>query len=182
MEKSIREDIQLDKDTKSVPGSPPIFDTILRKIEKAAIFIPDLTFVGKSDGDEPIPNPNVLIEYGFALRTVGHHRIVGVMNAAYGPPESLPFDLVHHRFPITYKLPEGASDQVPTTSWQLRGRIGVLPVWRTFLTVICGKTTSDENRGFAQFPPLKSRSSSNLEMTLVTCLSLSSKRSSINAA
>lgn len=123
VEESIREDIQLDKDTKSVPGSPPIFDTILRKIEKAAIFIPDLTFVGKSAGDEPIPNPNVLIEYGFALRTVGYHRIVGVMNAAYGPPESLPFDLIHHRFPITYTLPEGASDQVRREQRSMLARI-----------------------------------------------------------
>ena len=112
LEESIREDIQLDKDTKNVPGSPPIFDTILRKIENAAVFIPDFTFIGNSAEDEPIPNPNVLIEYGYALRTVGYHRIVGVMNAAYGPPKSLPFDLIHHRFPITHNLPEDASDEI----------------------------------------------------------------------
>ena len=112
LEQSIRENIRLDKDTKGVPGSPPIFDTILRKIDKAAIFIPDFTFVGESAEHEPIPNPNVLIEYGYALKAVGHHRIVGVMNVAFGSPESLPFDLAHHRFPIAYNLPEGAPDEV----------------------------------------------------------------------
>src|SRR5262245_54609267 len=63
--------VELDKDTKGVPGSPPITDTILRKIEDCAVFVCDLTFVGKSIEDlvgsstEPrlFPNPNVLIEY-----------------------------------------------------------------------------------------------------------------------
>jgi hypothetical protein len=112
LEPALREGLDLDKDTKNVPGNPPIFSTILTKIDKAAIFVPDLTSVAKRENGELIPNPNVLIEYGWALKSVGYHRIIPVMNVAYGNPrtESLPFDMAHLRFPITYDLPEGAND------------------------------------------------------------------------
>jgi hypothetical protein len=110
-------DIQLDKDTKDVAGSPPVFETIREKIERAAVFVPDLTFVGTRPNGEPTPNPNVLIEYGYAFKSVTYHRIVAVMNAAYGDParHSLPFDLAGYRFPITYNVPEGADDSVRKT-------------------------------------------------------------------
>lgn len=109
----MREQLEVDKDTRNVPGSPPIFDTIRRKIECAAVFVPDLTFVCRRSDGTLVPNPNVLIEYGYALKSLTHHRIIGVMNKAYGEPSraSLPFDLAHHRFPITYDLPEDASNE-----------------------------------------------------------------------
>ena len=46
VEEAIRDGLELDKDTKGVPGSPPIFETILNKIDKASVFIADLTFCG----------------------------------------------------------------------------------------------------------------------------------------
>lgn len=97
--------VELDKDTKGVAGSPPIAQTILKKIEECAIFVADLTFVGESlkqlndpsDKSRLFPNPNVLIEHGFALKCHGHGALVGIMNTAFGKPdaESLPFDLRH---------------------------------------------------------------------------------------
>lgn len=42
----VRDELVVDSDTKGVPGSPPIVDTIFQKISDAAIFVPDLTFVG----------------------------------------------------------------------------------------------------------------------------------------
>jgi hypothetical protein len=112
LEQAIRDGLDLDKDTKNVPGNPPIFDTILAKIDRAAIFVPDLTSVAKREDGQLIPNPNVLIEYGWALKSIGYHRIVPVMNIGYGDPRtaSLPFDMAHLRFPMTYDLAEGASD------------------------------------------------------------------------
>lgn len=112
VEPALRDGLDLDKDTKNVPGNPPIFDTILRKIEKAAVFVPDLTAIAKREDGELIPNANVLIEYGWALKSISYHSILPVMNTAYGDPkkEKLPFDLSHLRHPITYHLPEGASD------------------------------------------------------------------------
>jgi hypothetical protein len=104
--------VLLDKDTQDAPGSPPIFDTILGKIDHAAVFVPDLTFVAERHNGDPLPNANVLIEYGYALKSLGHDRIVAVMNTAYGKPkrETMPFDLSHHRFPIQYEAPEGVPD------------------------------------------------------------------------
>ena len=110
VEEALRQGLTLDKDTMGVSGSPPIFATILEKIDRATIYVLDFTFVGKNSTGEPIPNPNVLIEYGWALKSLGHKRIVAVMNEAYGAPtrESLPFDLALMRFPITYNVPENA--------------------------------------------------------------------------
>jgi hypothetical protein len=121
IENALRDTIvELDKDTKGVAGSPPIAETILRKVEECAVFVADLTFVGQSkdklvdSSEKPrqFPNPNVLIEYGYALRCHSHAGLVGIMNTAYGKPdaESLPFDLRHLRWPITYHLtnPSGA--------------------------------------------------------------------------
>ena len=99
-------DLALDKDTKGVPGSPPVADTIFRKIEECAVFIPDLTFCGQTDRGRPIPNANVLIEHGWALAKLGRERIVAVMNDAYGEPTetSLPFHLRHTRWPHRFTL------------------------------------------------------------------------------
>jgi hypothetical protein len=113
VEPSLREDLVLDKDTKNTPGSPAIFDTIMAKIESSSIFVPDLTFVGRRDDDRPVSNPNVLIEYGYALRKPGPARVLAVMNEAYGEPTSsnMPFNLAHRRFPIRYALIESAGEE-----------------------------------------------------------------------
>ncbi len=103
-------DLELDKDTKGIPGSPPVADTIFRKIEECAVFVPDLTFCGLTKEGRPIPNANVLIEYGWALAKPGHERIVAVMNEAYGPATetSLPFNIRHTRWPHRFTLSEDA--------------------------------------------------------------------------
>ena len=69
---SIRDQsLALDKDTKDVPGTPPIVQTIFGKIDECAAFVPDLTFVGKTPKGRLLPNSNVLIEYGWALKSSG---------------------------------------------------------------------------------------------------------------
>lgn len=102
----------LDKDTVGIPGSPPIAETIFKKIEQAALFVPDLTSVARRRDGRLCSNPNVLIEYGWALRCLSNSRIVPVMNTAYGAPTAtnLPFDMVHLRHPITYHCPADATD------------------------------------------------------------------------
>ena len=111
VEEAVRE-IAVDRDTKNVPGSPPIVDTIFRKIDNAGVFVPDLTFVGKRLDGRPTPNPNVLVEYGWALKALTHARIVPVMNTAYGEPvgDAMPFDMRHLRNPITYHCSEAADE------------------------------------------------------------------------
>jgi hypothetical protein len=103
-------ELSVDRDTKGVGGSPPIVDTIFRKIDQAAVFVPDLTFIGKRPDGRPTPNPNVLIEYGWALKSIGTGRIVPVMNTAFGEPsDQMPFDMRHLRNPMSYHCAEGAS-------------------------------------------------------------------------
>ncbi len=96
--------LKVDKDTKGVPGSPSIVDTILRKIDNALCFVGDLTFVANRTNGGGVPNPNVMIEYGYALKALGDTRVISVMNAAFGDPRkvNLPFDLAHKLFPTVY--------------------------------------------------------------------------------
>lgn len=100
--------LTLDKDTKGVSGTPPIVETIFGKIDDCAVFVPDLTFVAQSVNGRKTPNPNVLIEYGWAQKSLGTPRIVALMNTAYGEPsaESLPFNMRHLLWPLTYNLPD----------------------------------------------------------------------------
>jgi hypothetical protein len=113
VEEAVRE-LAVDRDTKGVSGFPPIVDTIFRKIDRAAVFVPDLTFVGKRLDGRPTPNPNVLVEYGWALKALTHSRIVPVMNTAFGEPtaDAMPFDMLHLRKPISYHCPPDADDEV----------------------------------------------------------------------
>lgn len=111
MDLSEAERPELDHDTKDVPGLAPIADTIFEKIDSAALFVADVTLTGATaDGAKKTPNPNVLIELGYALKALGTQRIVLVANSAGGfRPEELPFDLRHRRGPITYECDTGAA-------------------------------------------------------------------------
>lgn len=107
-------DVEVDSDTQGVAGQPPIVDTIFKKIDSAAVFIADMSFVGTRTDGRPTPNPNVLIEYGWALKSLKYERVICVMNTAYGAPnnDNLPFDLKHLRWPICYDLPENCTPEV----------------------------------------------------------------------
>ena len=113
LQKALRDGLEIDKDTKKVPGSPKIFETILQKIEKATVFVPDFTFVAKRPNGDPTPNPNVLIEYGYARKCKEFCQLMPVMNTAYGEPnrKTMPFDLIEHRNPIKYNLSEDADEE-----------------------------------------------------------------------
>jgi len=104
--------LEIDRDTKGVPGSPRIVDTIFQKIDAAAVFLADVTLSGRRLGGQPAPNPNVLIEYGWALKSLTDRRVLTIMNTAYGRPEgeALPFDMRHMRHPIQYHLEADADE------------------------------------------------------------------------
>jgi len=54
----------------------------------------------------------VLIELGYALKSLGPRRVILVQNTAFGTPEELPFDLRHKRV-LTYTSAEEASERAP---------------------------------------------------------------------
>lgn len=103
---------EIDHDTKGVAGLAPIADTIFEKIDGAALFVADVTPTGTTPAGKKTPNPNVLIELGYAFKSRGSERIVLVANATDDfRHEDLPFDLRHRRGPITYELAEGTSKE-----------------------------------------------------------------------
>lgn len=58
---------EIDHDTKGERGMVDIAATILNKIAVAAVFVADLTPVTQSPEGTQLPNPNVLIELGWAM-------------------------------------------------------------------------------------------------------------------
>ena len=91
----------IDRDTENVPGSPNIAKTILEKIENSQVFVGDVSIINPNSNGRKTPNPNVLIELGFAVKCLGTERIILIQNTAFGGPENLPFDLKMNRV-VTY--------------------------------------------------------------------------------
>lgn len=83
----------LDRDTVGLSGSPSITDSIFDKITLADVFVADVSIINKSKDGRLTPNPNVLVELGFAVAQLGWDRVLLIQNTAFGGPEDLPFDL-----------------------------------------------------------------------------------------
>jgi hypothetical protein len=110
---SVDERPEVDRDTQGVPGAPDIAQTIFAKIDAAHAFVCDVSIVVGAEGEgERCPNPNVLIELGYAIRGLGWDRIILVMNTAAGGPELLPFDLKTKRV-TTYEMAVETSERAP---------------------------------------------------------------------
>lgn len=93
-----------EKDTDGVSGTPNIVQTIFKKIDECSIFVADVTFIAQTESNKYIPNPNVLLELGYAVKSIGWERTVLVLNNAHGKADKLPFDMLQHRWPIEYRL------------------------------------------------------------------------------
>jgi len=105
-------ELAVDRDSVGVPGSPPLVETIFGKVDRAAAFLSDLTYVAERADGRRMPNPNVLIEHGWALKALSWRRVFSVMNVARGHPDDhpLPFDLQHFKRPIFYDCSEDADE------------------------------------------------------------------------
>ncbi len=95
----------LDRDTQGIPGSPNITQAIIEKIKLADAFVADISVVtGDKNKEQRLsPNPNVLLELGYAIALLGWEKIILFCNEVYGTDEDLPFDIRQHRR-ISYKL------------------------------------------------------------------------------
>jgi len=93
--------INNDESTRKKAGSPHIPNTIFEKIASSDIFIADITTINKECPIESIrrtPNPNVLIELGYAIAHLGWERIILVFNKSFGNfPADVPFDIDKRR-------------------------------------------------------------------------------------
>ncbi|MFA6430341.1 MAG: hypothetical protein WC229_02335 [Candidatus Paceibacterota bacterium] len=99
----------IDRDTQGVAGAPNIATAIFEKIDSADLFVADVSIIGSAK-KRAVPNPNVLIELGYALKALRHERIILVFNNAFGKVERLPFDLRMHRT-LTYSCTESVTDR-----------------------------------------------------------------------
>jgi hypothetical protein len=108
--------------TAGVAGSPDIAATIFGKIDTADVFLADITLVTEDGAGRPSPNPNVLIELGYAVKVLTWNRVVLMMNTQFGGPELLPFDLKMRRV-ITYSAPSDDEDRRRASRVQLQRNI-----------------------------------------------------------
>ena len=94
----------IDRDTKDEFGSPDIRNSIFGKINHSKFFICDVSL-----NEYKTPNPNVLIELGYAIKTVGWSKILCLFNTQTGNIEELPFDINHNR--VTPYNPNAESEK-----------------------------------------------------------------------
>lgn len=103
--------IIIDRDTRSDAGMGTVIETVLEKINNADIFLCDISPVTElnvkdSTGAERsklMPNSNVMLELGYALRSMYYKRIIAVSNQTKFVHKSgtLPFDILDKRY-ITF--------------------------------------------------------------------------------
>ena len=131
--KSIREDDSIkidpviDRDTSGVPGSPDIANTIFSKIDASDIFVCDVSIINQGEKTRPTPNPNVLIELGYAVKALKLERIIMIMNTAFGMPELLPFDLNKKRV-LKYCVNETDLDKSTKRKELVRSLVGAIKI------------------------------------------------------
>jgi hypothetical protein len=126
--------IIIDEATSNLPGSPHIPSAIFDKISSADAFICDITTINKeaietiknlqaTEGRtkpqevRTVPNPNVMIELGYAIALLGWERIIMLFNTSYGDLKDTPFDIVVNRI-TGYHLSPKTED---VTEKQLQG-------------------------------------------------------------
>lgn len=88
--------VEYDRDTLGLLGSPDISSSIFEKISKCALFVADISNI-ISNSQRSIPNPNVLIELGFAVNVLGWDKIICFFDINTGKIENLPFDIRQKR-------------------------------------------------------------------------------------
>ena len=102
--------LRVDTDTQGATGTPSIEQEIFRKIDECFIFVADVTIINKDYAGRKTPNPNVLLELGYAVKKLGWNKVICLYNTAYGSFEDLPLDL-RGRKPKVYNLPSNYTDE-----------------------------------------------------------------------
>ena len=111
----------VDRDTTGETGAPNIVSTIFSKIDDCHVFVGDVSIV-KHWKQRSFPNPNVLIELGYAWNRLGLDNLILVINEAYGEVEKMPFNILQNR-KIRYFLTENSeqSERDKTTKSMTEG-------------------------------------------------------------
>lgn len=109
--KPIAINIEIDMAIREETGMPDITESIFTKISNSNIFIADISIINGLCNGRKTPNPNVLIELGYAARTLGWDKIICIFNSDYGSFSDLPFDLRNRRI-MQYSLKDKLKSDV----------------------------------------------------------------------
>lgn len=101
--------MEYDRDTMGLMGSPDITESIFDKIDKSVMFVCDISIINAGSEEKKTPNPNVLMELGYAVSKLGWERVVCFFDVNTGKVEDLPFDLRQKR--ITAFNPEATNEK-----------------------------------------------------------------------
>lgn len=102
----------LDQATERTLGSVDIANSLFDKIDLCNIFICDISIVQNSRKRKH-PNPNVLIELGYAASRIGWENVIMIFNTSKCKVEKLPFDIRSRRV-FDYKLSSSTSPEIKT--------------------------------------------------------------------
>ena len=110
--------LEIDHSTLGVSGMPSIDQTILRKIDACDIFLADVTPLCNYENtlgngltvNKEVPNPNVLLELGYAMSALGVDYVVVVAHQGQWKPADMPFDINHRSI---YSFTSKACDLTP---------------------------------------------------------------------
>lgn len=71
-----------DEATTGTTGSPNIVTSLFSKIDDCDLFVADLSlcFTEDQEKEKRSPNPNVLLELGYAVKTLGWDRVICLCN------------------------------------------------------------------------------------------------------
>jgi hypothetical protein len=141
----------VDRYTAGIPGSPDIAATIFAKIDSRDAFVCDVSIINEGSANRPTPNPNVLIELGYAIKHLGWHRIVMICNVVWGPVEQLPFDLRMKRV-VTYTARPGDTDRA-TERRGLTGKLaGAIEEIYRHLSIQVSAAEESKSQSHSEFP------------------------------
>lgn len=102
-------EFSIESDSRNDIGTPDLTESIFNKIERCDILVADISIINAKSNSRPTPNPNVLLEVGFAAKAISWSNILCIYNSEYGKVELLPFD-IRTRKPIVYNTLEGISE------------------------------------------------------------------------
>lgn len=126
-------EVAIDRDTQNSSGTPDIAKTLFEKIDRCQVFVADVSLIN-TEGKR-MPNPNVLLELGYAAKCVGWENIICVYNTEFGEPEELPFDLRFRR-PLQYKVSKDAP--------KAKERNGLAEIFQKALRAVLAKQHSKD--------------------------------------
>lgn len=130
-------EVELDRDTKNLPGSPNIINAILTKISESRVFVADISLINSnsSESSRKTPNPNVLFELGYAVAKLGWAQVILVFNLHSGELSDLPFDIKQHRvLSYIFDGQENKNDKLEGLSETLRVAINACLDWQPMAT------------------------------------------------